>query len=72
MGWISERHMRQGGSLNQQPKNNGSHNGPLRKIVEIIQAGHNVFEKDRVIFECGHSGTATIGATRGRCKKCKR
>ncbi len=72
MGWISTRHMQRGGSLNSNPRNNGSRNGPLRHIVLVERPGRGLFDKDVVRFECGHVGTATIGAERGRCKKCKR
>jgi hypothetical protein len=72
MGWISDRHMRRGGSINGNTRNNGSANGPLRKIVQIISHGKTIFERDRVRFECGHEGTATIGAGRGRCRECKK
>jgi len=42
----------------------------LRKIVKRIRYGENMFDRDYVLFECGHEGEATIGAIRGRCKKC--
>jgi hypothetical protein len=71
MGWISDRHMKQSGSINRNPKNNGSRKGPLRKIVQVIRGGSGMFERDKVLFECGHEGPATIGAIRGRCRQCK-
>src|SRR5206468_3292507 len=71
MGWISDRHMKSGGSLNRNPKNNGSDKGPLRLIVEITGGGSGMFDRHFVKFECGHEGRATPGAVRGRCRKCK-
>lgn len=70
-GWIHARHMKSGGSLNSNPKNNGSHKGPLRRIVRVITCRLNIFTPDWVEFECGHEGSATCGALRGRCVKCK-
>jgi hypothetical protein len=77
MGWISDRHMRQGGSLNPNPKNNGSDKGPLRKVVrmvddpqfrgvrlELLECGHTAFPRSDVF---GHAP-----AERRRCRKCKR
>lgn len=72
MGWISDRHMRRGGSLNNNCANNGARKGPLRRIRYVMHAGTNMFDTDWVKFECGHEGRATIGAERGRCSKCKR
>lgn len=70
MGWISDRNYETGGSINKSGRN-GSQNGPLRKIVQVLRGGKSIFERDRVVFECGHEGSATIGAMRGRCKVCK-
>ncbi len=71
MGWISDRHMKNGGSINSRPSRNGSQNGPLRKIVSIQRYCESIFDRDAVTFECGHEGYATSGAVRGRCRKCK-
>ncbi len=54
MGWISTRHALRGGSINKDPKNNGSNKGPLRKITEHLRYGDGFFDRDRVMFECGH------------------
>jgi hypothetical protein len=70
MGWVSERHNLTGGSLNGNPKNNGSDRGPLRKIVRIIRGGAGWFSHDWVEMECGHEGRST-GGLRARCKQCK-
>ena len=72
MGWISDRHMMSGGSINKNCRNNGSHNGPLRKITKIYFFDNDLFGRDIVQFECGHDGHATNGALRGRCKQCKK
>lgn len=43
---------------------------PLRKILSVTRYAEGMFDKDSVVFECGHSGTATANAKRGRCKDC--
>jgi hypothetical protein len=63
--------MRRGGSINGNCKNNGSQKGPLRKILHVLHHGRHMFDRDYVKFECGHEGSATIGAQRGRCHRCK-
>lgn len=77
MGWIADRHMRTGGSLNPNPSNNGSGNGPLRKIVdmvpdpqfkgimlELLECGHTMYPRSDIF---GHRP-----AERRRCRKCRR
>jgi hypothetical protein len=71
MGWIHNRHMRSGGSLNPNPRNNGSQKGPLRKVVRFLYRQEGFFGKDRYELECGHKVLGTIGAARVRCWKCK-
>ncbi len=71
MGWISDRHMKTGTSLNSNPKNNGSGKGPLRKVVEVLGGGNGMFEKLHVKLECGHEVSCT-GGVRARCPQCKR
>jgi hypothetical protein len=71
MGWITERHWKTSGSINKTPQKNGSGNGPLRKVVQVLRNGTGMFDRDYVEFECGHTGHCTVGARRGRCKKCK-
>jgi hypothetical protein len=74
MGWISKRHMQSGGSLNGDPKNNGSDSGPLKKIVGTCRVGYATLEA----LECGHlqmpksDMMGHTNASRRRCKKCKR
>lgn len=68
MGWISDRHMRSGGSIGGR---NGSHKGPLRKVIERTYFGQGLFDHDSGILECGHKNTRiTVGALRARCSKC--
>src|SRR5262249_35072259 len=71
MGWISKRHMEQGGSINRNPRNNGARKGPLRLISAVLVHGSGLFDVDRVRFSCGHEGRATIRARRGRCVTCR-
>lgn len=74
MGWIHDRHMRSGGSLNPNPRNNGSDKGPLRRIVGTRDVKGSLYE----LLECGHLNWPRgdiIGHTapeRRRCRKCKR
>jgi hypothetical protein len=67
MGWISDRHMRQGGSLNRNPAR--QRKGPLRKIVAELRASGGLFDPPLVELECGHSCRSS-GAFRARCSKC--
>jgi len=69
MGWISERHMRRGGSI-------GGCKGmifkdkPLRKIEYVIRYAESIFDRDYVMLECGHT-TRAAGKYRARCAKCR-
>lgn len=67
MGWISDRHMQSGRSLNPNPKR--QRKGPLKKIVERIRLGQGMFETDRVLLECGHE-VSSNGIYKARCSKC--
>jgi len=70
MGWIHDRHMRQGGSIGGNPKKlRETSRYPLRKIVLVIRPQRTIFEPNVVSFECGHDGRA-YGTFRGRCKMC--
>jgi hypothetical protein len=70
MGWISDRHMRQGGSIGGNPKKcRETCRYPLRKITAVTRPQQTIFEPNAVIFECGHEGRS-YGTYRGRCKKC--
>lgn len=66
MGWISERHMRRGGSIGGRT---GKHKGPLRKVIRVLRHSTNMFESDFVELECGHTGRG-YGGVRARCRKC--
>lgn len=68
MGWISDRHMKQGGSIGTGPKG-GKHKGPLRKIVATRSVGRGMFDTDWVLLECGHEGPS-YGGVRARCAQC--
>lgn len=70
MGWISDRHMRSGGSIGPGGLSARKKGAPLRKIVRIINPANSIFETAWVEFECGHEGSAW-GGVRGRCIKCK-
>lgn len=67
MGWISDRHMRSGGSLNRNPSR--QRRGPLRKIVGTLRASTGIFDPAHVELECGHR-TFSHGMHRARCEEC--
>jgi hypothetical protein len=70
MGWISDRHMKQGGSIGGNPKKcRETCRYPLRKIARVVRFQTSIFEPNGVEFECGHEGDC-YGTQRGRCKKC--
>ena len=70
MGTLSRLRARGGGP---RPRSNGSHTGPLRKIVSTEYKGDAPFET----LECGHALMAKrdlmgfTNAVRRRCWKCK-
>jgi len=68
MGWISDRHMKRGGSIGTGPKG-GKLKGPLRKIVAVLRRSKNMFGADWVEMECGHEGPS-YGGVRARCAAC--
>ena len=67
MGWISRRHMQQGGSLNRNPRK--QRKGPLREIVVVLRESAGIFDPARVKLECGHE-VYSHGQFRARCDKC--
>jgi hypothetical protein len=67
MGWIHDRHMRSGGSLNRRPER--QRKGPLRKIVHTIHHATGLFDTARVELECGHEVNSN-GMYKARCDKC--
>lgn len=57
---------------NPNPRNNGSDNGPLRKL-EYITIPNLAGGDDMWLLECGHKITvATSTMYRARCWRCKR
>ena len=72
MGWISDRHMRQGGSIGGKRKGRiyPKDGAPLRKVVQVLVYYGNLFQPNSVLLECGHEG-ASWGGIRARCPACK-
>lgn len=72
MGWISDRHMRQGGSIGGKRRGRvySKDGAPLRRIVQILVYYGNLFQPNRVLLECGHEGDSW-GGVRARCPACK-
>lgn len=66
-GWITERASRTGTNLNPNPSK--QRKGPLKKIVRILRDGTGIFDRDRVLLECGHT-VWSDGQYRARCSKC--
>lgn len=72
MGWISKRHMQQGGSIGGRKKLVYPKDGaPLRKVVRVIVRFGNMFQADLVELECGHEASSW-GGVRARCPQCKK
>lgn len=70
MGWISDRHMRQVGSLNSRPSR--QRKGPLKplnRIVSVLRPSTGIFDPAWVELECGHK-VGSHGIFRARCDKC--
>lgn len=72
MGWISNRHMRQGGSIGGKRRGRAypKEGAPLRRVVGTVVTYHNIFRPDRVLLECGHEADSW-GGVRARCPACK-
>ncbi len=70
MGWISDRHMRSGGSIGSGGLSERKKGAPLRKVVRTIQRQTSIFEEAIVELECGHEARSW-GGVRARCVKCK-
>lgn len=69
MGWISKRHMTQGGTIGRPPKKGDKIlQAPLRKIVNGGYS-NNMFSPPAVLLECGHIAYS-FGQYRARCLKC--
>jgi hypothetical protein len=69
MGWISDRHMRRGGSIGPGGLSARKKGAPLRRIVRVVQPG-TLFVPASVEMECGHEGPSW-GGVRARCVVCK-
>jgi len=68
MGWISDRHMRSGGTIGGR---HGKHKGPLRLVVSRSYYAESMFDYDHGELECGHkSYQITHMAKRARCVQC--
>jgi hypothetical protein len=72
MGWIHDRHMKQGGSIGGRSsrKTYPKDGAPLRRIVGFIRHQESIFSPALALLECGHQSPAW-GAIRARCAKCK-
>ncbi len=72
MGWISKRHMEQGGSIGGKRKGRKypKEGAPLRKVVAVLRRSTTLFETSWVRLECGHEAESW-GGTRARCPGCK-
>jgi len=71
MGWISDRHMRQGGSIGPGGLSARKKGAPLRRVIAIKHLSMNLFLPNRVLLECGHTGESWGGA-RARCPECRK
>jgi hypothetical protein len=69
MGWISDRHMRSGGTIGG-TKGMVFKDKPLRNILYIIKVAESMFDRDLVMLECGHQVLAS-GMKRAHCWKCR-
>lgn len=70
MGWISDRHMKRGGSIGPGGLSETKKGAPLRKVVSNLTMHLNMFRADKVLLECGHEAWSW-GGQRARCVKCK-
>ena len=72
MGWIADRHMRQGGSIGGRRKGRAypKDGAPLQVVLAVLERGRGPFEPDRVALACGHIGISW-GGRRARCPACK-
>ena len=70
MGWISDRHMREGGTIGKPPqKGDRILKAPLVNISYIIYHASDMFARNTVMLECGHKAY-TNGMYKARCKEC--
>lgn len=71
MGWISDRHMKQGGSIGPGGLSARKKGAPLRHVVKVLVLSDSIFAPNRVLLECGHEASSW-GGVRARCVECKR
>ena len=71
MGWIHDRHMKQGGSIGPGGLGAKKKGAPLRKIVGIVRGSESLFVPDVVTLECGHEATSW-GGVRACCPACRK
>lgn len=69
MGWISDRHMRDGGSIGPGSAAKNANKGPLRKVVRTLRTSTSIFETSWVEMDCGHEGPSW-GGSKARCRRC--
>lgn len=70
MGWISDRHMKRGGSIGPGGLSDAKRGAPLRKIVRVVEPQASIFQEATVELECGHTAKSW-GGVRARCIACK-
>jgi hypothetical protein len=70
MGWISDRHIRRGGSIGPGGLGQRKKGAPLRRIVGIVMPTTSIFVPAIVRLECGHDAESW-GGLRARCIACK-
>jgi len=70
MGWISDRHMKRGGSIGPGGLSAAKRGAPLQRIVSVVRSSESVFSPDTVLLECGHEARSW-GGIRARCTQCK-
>ena len=70
MGWISDRHMKQGGSIGPGGLKAHKKGAPLRRVVGTVVDRHSIFSPNVVELECGHQAESW-GGVRARCIECK-
>lgn len=70
MGWISDRHMKRGGSIGPGGLKDRKKGAPLRKVVGFVLRSETIFSPSRVVLECGHEAESW-GGVRARCVSCK-
>lgn len=70
MGWISDRHMKSGGSIGPGGLGESKKGAPLKMVIGTLCNRGSIFVPDLVLLECKHEGESW-GGIRARCPKCK-